>query len=249
MRLVSPGSVMRHNLRMPKQPSVQRWRCPAVLRVKSFAVAAVCVAAALVFFPRWFGIPVAVVAAGWGLGLAAAGASVTLDPGAGRLTLRIGLLVRRVELTDITAVVVDRAKLSLGRVSGGEVSLFAWRKGRLDALLGVPVIASDIGHTISRAATAAQAESSAHGPGVAPLARPGSTPARTRSRLATALLGGAGVLAIVGALLVRVHWQSPVLTVLSVVLALVLGVFGLAYLLVALWILLTGHAPRVMLSH
>ena len=239
---------MRHNRPMPKQLSGQRWRCPAVLRVKSFAVAAVCVAAALVFFPLWFAIPVALLAAAWGFGLAVLGASVTVDSEAGRVTLRMGLLVRRIELTDITAVVVDRAKLSLGRVSGGEVSLFAWRKGRLDALLGVPVIARDIGHTISRAATEAQADSSAHGPGVAPLARSGSTPARARSRLATALLGGAGVLAIVGALLVRVHWDSPVLTVLGVILALALGVCGLAYLLVALWIALTGHAPRVMFS-
>jgi hypothetical protein len=36
-----------------------------------------------------------------------------------------------------------------------------------------------------------------------------------------------------------------VLTVLSVVLALGLGVAGLLYLLVALWILLTGRAPRI----
>ena len=75
-------------------------------------------------------------------------------------------------------------------------------------------------------------------------AGPGRTPARTRSRLATALLGGAGVLAIVGALVVRVHWDNPVLTVLSVIIALALGVSGLLYLLVALWILLTGRAPR-----
>ena len=75
-------------------------------------------------------------------------------------------------------------------------------------------------------------------------ASPGRTPARTRSRLATALLGGTGVLAITGALLVRVHWHSPALTVLRVILALALGVSGLLYLLVALWILLTGHAPR-----
>ncbi len=82
--------------------------------------------------------------------------------------------------------------------------------------------------------------------GAARLASTGGTPARTRSRLATALLGGAGVLAIVGALVVRVHWHNPVLTVLSVILALALGVAGLLYLLVALWILLTGRAPRVI---
>ena len=52
------------------------------------------------------------------------------------------------------------------------------------------------------------------------------------------------MLAIGGALVVRVHWQNPALTVLSVILALALGVAGLLYLLVALWILLTGRAPR-----
>jgi hypothetical protein len=35
-----------------------------------------------------------------------------------------------------------------------------------------------------------------------------------------------------------------VLTVLSIIIALALGVSGLLYLLVALWILLTGRAPR-----
>ena len=64
-------------------------------------------------------------------------------------------------------------------------------------------------------------------------AGPGRTPARTRSRLATALLGGAGVLAIVGALVVRVHWDNPALTVLGVIIALALGVSGLLCLLVA----------------
>jgi hypothetical protein len=239
---------MRHNLRMPQQTSPQRWRAPAMLRVKSFIVAAVGALAAVVFFPLWFAVPVTLVLAGWGLGLAVLGASVTLDSGAERLTLRMGLIVRRIGLTDITAVIVDGPKMSLGRASGGEVSLYAWRKGRLDALLGLPAAASDIGHTISQAATEAQASSSAHGLETAPPAGSGRTPARTRSRLATALLGGAGVLAIGGALLVRVHWHSPVLTVLGVVIALALGVSGLLYLLVALWILLTGHAPRTLFS-
>jgi hypothetical protein len=48
-----------------------------------------------------------------------------------------------------------------------------------------------------------------------------------------------------GALLVRVHWHSPVLTVLGVLIALALGVSGLLYLLGAVWILLTGSAPRI----
>ena len=260
---------MRHNLRMPKQPPAEgttlhasqdmseekaaapdpeRWRCPVILRVKSVVVAAAGAAIALVFFPLWFGIPVAVVLAAWGLGMAVFGASVTVDQTAGTLALRMGLVVRRVRLADVTAVLVDQAKVSIGRVTGGEISVYAWRKSPLDALLGAPAIASDIGHAISKAVALARA--AADNPAAdADAARPagtGGTPARTRSRLATALLGGAGVLAIVGALVVRVHWHNPVLTVLSVILALALGVAGLLYLLVALWILLTGRAPRVI---
>jgi uncharacterized membrane protein YdbT with pleckstrin-like domain len=260
---------MRHNLRMPKQPPAEettlrapqdmseekaaapdpeRWRCPVVLRVKSVVIAAVGAAIALVFFPLWFGIPVAVVLAAWGLGMAVFGASVTVDQAAGMLALRMGLVVRRVRLADVTAVLVDQAKVSIGRATGGEISVYAWRKSPLDALLGAPAIAGDIGHAISKAVALARA--AADSPAAdAVAARPagtGGTPARTRSRLATALLGGAGVLAIVGALVVRVHWHNPVLTVLSVILALALGVAGLLYLLVALWILLTGRAPRVI---
>jgi uncharacterized membrane protein YdbT with pleckstrin-like domain len=259
---------MRHNLRMPKQPPAEgttlrapqdmseekaaapdtgRWQCPAVLRAKSVVVAAAGAAIALVFFPLWFGIPVAVVLAAWGLGLAVFGASVTVDQAAGTLVLRMGFVVRQVRLADVTAVLVDQAKVSIGRATGGEISVYAWRKSPLDALLGAPAIAGDIGHAISKAVALARtaednpADADAAGPAGA-----GGTPARTRSRLATALLGGAGVLAIVGALVVRVHWHNPVLTVLSVILALALGVAGLLYLLVALWILLTGRAPRVI---
>ena len=226
----------------------ERWRCPVVLRVKSVVIAAAGVAVALVFFPPWFGIPVAVVLAAWGLGMAALGASVTVDRAAGTLVLRMGLVVRRVRLTDVTAVLVDQAKVSIGRANGGEVSVYAWRKSPLDALLRVPAVAGDIGHAISSAVALAKAagdspEAGRRTPRLAGGHR-ARTPARTRSRLATALLGGAGVLAIVGALLVRVHWHNPALTVLGVILALALGVAGLLYLLVALWILLTGRAPR-----
>jgi hypothetical protein len=237
-----------------------------VLRAKSLVIAAAGVAVAVVFFPPWFGLPVAVVLGGWGLGLAVLGASVTVDQGAGTLVLRMGLIVRRIRLTDVTAVLVDQAKVSIGRANGGEVSMYPWRKSPLDALLGAPVVAGDIGHAISSAVALAQAAQDsapgadgapAGGEGGGPAAGAGGgrtaagqerTPARTRSRLATALLGGAGVLAIVGALVVRVHWSNPALTVLGVILALALGVSGLLYLLVALWILLTGRAPRVMLS-
>jgi len=239
---------MRHNLRMPQQTATQRWRCPAVQRVKALVIAVVCVPVALVFFPLWFAIPVAAVVALWGLGQAALGSSVLLDEEAGLVTLRTGLIVRRIRFTDITAVLVDSAKVSLARVSGGEVSLYAWRKSPLDGLLGVPAAAGDIGHAISRAVALARA---ADGAPDAWGVRPPSmrrTPARTRSTLATALLGGAGAVAIAGALLVRVHWHSPVLTVLGILIAVTLGVSGLLYLLVALWIALTGRAPRVMAS-
>jgi hypothetical protein len=249
---------MRHNLRMPNETSVQRWRCPAVLRVKSFLLAAVGVVLALVFLPLWFGVPVAAVLGVWGLGLAALGSSVTVDEDAGLLSLRMGLLVRRIRLTDITAVLVETSKVSIARAGRGEVSVYTWRKSPLDRLLGVPAAAGDIGHAISRATALAQARSADAGAGAAGSpagagapggVRPagaGRTPQRTRSRLATALLGGAGVLAIAAALLVRVRWDSPVLTVLGAVIALTLGISGLLYLLVALWIALTGRAPRII---
>jgi len=233
-------------------PDRERWRCPAALRVKSAVLAAAGVAVALVFFPPWFGIPVAAVLAAWGLGMAVLGASVTVDRTAGALVLRVGLIVRRVRLTDVTAVLVDQAKVSIGRASGGEVSVYAWRKSPLDALLRVPAVAGDIGHGISSAVALAKAAGNTGPENPGPenagggwTAGSGGTPASARSRLATALLGGAGVLAIAGALLVRVHWDDPALTVLGVILALGLGAAGLLYLLVAFWILLTGRAPRI----
>jgi hypothetical protein len=253
---------MRHNLCVPKQLSTEtvgvmpdektavadaeRWRCPAVLRVKSVITTAAGVTIAVVFLPAWFGLPVAIVLGAWGLGMAVLGAAVVVDSAAGVLVLRMGLVIRRIRLTDVTAVFVDQTKVSIGRANGGEISVYAWRKSPLDALLRVPAAAGDIGHAISRAVALAQVPGDSRGN--APSASSGRTPARTRSRLATALLGGAGVLAIAGALLVRVHWGSPVLTVLGVIIAVVLGVSGLLYLLVALWILLTGHAPRASLT-
>jgi hypothetical protein len=225
-------------------PDAERWRCPVVLRVKAAVIAAAGGTVAVVFFPPWFGIPVAVVVAAWGLGLAALGASVVVDRGAGVLVLRTGLIARRIRLTDVTAVLVDEGKVSIARANGGEVSMYAWRQSPLDALLRAPLAAGDIGHAISSAVALAKAAEDSGADAARPAASPGRTPARTRSRLATALLGGAGVLAIAGALVVRVHWHNPALTVLSVVLALALGVAGLLYLLVALWILLTGRAPR-----
>jgi hypothetical protein len=240
---------MRHNLRMP----IQRWRCPVVLRVKSAITAAAGVAAALVFFPLWLAVPVAVLLGVWGLGMAAFGASVTLDTEAGLLRMRMGPVFRRIRLADVTAVLVEANKVSIGRARGWEVSLYAWGKGPLDRLLRVPAVAGDIGHAISAAAALAQAGADT-GTGTGPgerRERPAGqrhTPSRNRPRLAVALLGANGLLAMGCALVVRVHWQNPALTVLGVIIALALGVSGLLYLLVALWILLTGRAPRASLT-
>jgi hypothetical protein len=223
----------------------QQWRAPVAARVKPVLAGAAGVTIALVFFPLWFAIPIALVYGAWGLGMAALGASVAVDENAGLLVLRLGLIIRRIRLADVNTVLVDQAKVSIGRANGGEISLYAWRRGALDALLGVPVVAGDIGHAISTAAAASPAPAD---PRATPGERPPASrraPARTRSRLATAVLAGAGVLAIAAALLVRVHWHSPVLTVLGVIIALGLGVSGLLYLLSALWLLLTGRTPRI----
>jgi hypothetical protein len=245
---------MRHNLRMP----IQRWRCPVVLRVKSVITAAAGVAVALVFFPLWLAVPVAVLLGGWGLGMAAFGASVTLDTEAGLLRMRMGPVFQRIRIADVTAVLVEANKVSIGRAKGWEVSLYAWGKGPLDRLLRVPAVAGDIGHAIAAAVALAQAGAQTGTDPADSGADPGErreppavqrhTPSRNRSRLATALLGANGLLAIGCALVVRVRWDNPAMTILGAVIALALGVAGLLYLLVALWILLTGRAPRASLT-
>jgi len=73
------------------------------------------VAVAGVFFPLWFGVPVMVVLGAWGLGLAVRSGEVVVDPDAGVLVFRIGLLARRVRLADVTAVQADGAKVSIAR--------------------------------------------------------------------------------------------------------------------------------------
>jgi hypothetical protein len=241
---------MRHNLPMPNEQPIQRWRCPAVLRAESVVFAAIGVAVALVFFPLWFAIPVAAVLAAVYAGIAVIGTSVTVDSGASLLVFRMGLITRRVRLADITAVLVDQAKVSIARSAGGEISLYVWGNSWLDRWLRAPAEATDIGHAIASAVALAQdsraATSAADtGPADRPAAARVRTSARARSALSAALLGGAGVVAIVASLLVRVHWQhNPAMTVLAVILALVLGISGLAYLLFALWILLTRSSSR-----
>jgi hypothetical protein len=236
---------MRHTF-----PMVQRWRCPTALRVKAAVIAVVGALVALVFLPLWFGVPVAVLLALWAAGMIVFGSSVVISPEAGLLVFRMGLITRRVRLTDITAVLVDRSKVSVARPAGGEISLYAWRKSALDAWLRVPAEADEIGHAISAAVALAQdvqrrgadvgAGADVEPPG--PPVRVGSA-ARTRSTLATALLGCAGLVALGAALVVRVHWHdNPVMTALGVILALALGISGLFYLLAALWLLLTGRS-------
>jgi hypothetical protein len=236
---------MRHNLPMPNEQPIQRWPGPAVLRVESVVFAAVGVAVALVFFPLWFAIPVAVVLAAVYAGMAVLGTSVVVDRGAGLLVFRMGLITRRVRLTDITAVLVDKAKISIARSTGGEISLYVWGNSWLDRWLRAPAEATEIGHEIAGAVALARDDQP-----VAEEAAAGRTPVRAgtsagaRSALASALLGGAGLVAIVAALLVRVHWHNAAMTVLAVILALALGISGLAYLLFALWILLTRRSVR-----
>jgi hypothetical protein len=238
---------MRHNFSM-----VQRWRCPTVLRVKAVVIAVIGAVAALVFLPLWFGAPVAVLLALWAAGMTVSGSSVVIDPEAGLLVFGMGLITRRVRLVDITAVLVDRSKVSVARPAG-EISLYAWRKSALDGWLRVPANADEIGHAISAAvalAQDAQRRTADADQNAGQNARPAGPPvrvgsaARTRSTLATALLGCAGLVALGAALVVRVRWHDdPVMTTLGVILALALGISGLFYLLAALWLLLTGRAP------
>jgi hypothetical protein len=225
---------------------IQRWRCPVALQVKSVVVAAAGVVVAGVFFPLWFGVPVMVILGGWGLGMAVRPTEVVLDPDAGTLLFRVGLIARRVRLVNVTALLADGAKVTIARSDGGEISVYAWRKSPLDRWLRIPVVAGDVAHAISKAATAAH--SAAQEPATAAAeVRPAKGRASVRSRqpLAVALLGCAGVLAIGAALLVRVSWPSPVMTALGVLLALALGVSGVFYVLFACWLLVTGRVTHL----
>jgi hypothetical protein len=243
-RRLGAGAVVgvRHTFPVP----IQRWRCPVALQVKSVVVAAAGVVVAGVFFPLWFGVPVMVILGGWGLGMAVRPSEVVLDPDAGTLLFRVGLIARRVRLVNVTALLADGAKVTIARSDGGEISVYAWRKSPLDRWLRIPVVAGDVAHAISRAATAAH--SAAQKPNTAEAeVRPAKAraPVRSRQPLAVILLGCAGVLAIAAALLVRVSWPSPVMTALGVLLALALGVSGVFYVLFACWLLVTGRVTRL----
>jgi hypothetical protein len=258
---------MRHNLPVPnpqlsQQPGqqlIQRWRSPAAVRVELFLFTAGVVAVALVFLPLWFAIPVAVVETAAYGGMAVLGVRVTVDQRAGLLVFRVGLLTRRVRLADVTAVLVDQGKVSVARTAKGEISVSVWGGSRLHRWLRVRDESADVGHAIAGAVALAKdgstqhsgaQDSGAHAAGTATATGVGRAPARTaspaanRPKLASAWLGVAGLISIAAALLVRVHWHNPVMALLAVLLALALGISGLAYLLLALWILLTERSAR-----
>ena len=246
-----------------------------MLRIKSLVFAALGVTVAVVFFPVWFGVPVAVLFGGWELSLVAVGSAVAVDKEAGTLLFRSGFITRRVRLADVAAVLVEASKVSIARAGGGEISLYAWRKSTLDGWLRVPEIAGDIGHAAASAVALAQdaagaavgtagvtakgtvtgpAEDTANGTvrgssrgTVRREVRLGTSAqtrsVRTRSTLASALLGGTGLVALAAAFLVRLHWHNPVMTALSVILALALGVSGLFYVLFTLWLLTRPPRP------
>lgn len=224
---------MRHNRLVP----IQHWRAPVALRVMAAVQGTAGVLVAAVFFPPWFGIPVAVLAGVWYLGAAILGGRVTVDTEAGLLRVRLGVVVRRIRLADVTAVLVDDSKVSIARANGGEISLFAWRTGRLARWLRVPATAADIGHAISAASLRASDKAAQ----VAPAGR--KTPLRSRSAQANALIVGAGVVALVAAFLVRLHWHNPVMTTLAIALAASLGVAGVYCLLMSLVLLLLRRYP------
>jgi hypothetical protein len=169
----------------------------------------------------------------WGLGVAVGRAAVVVDPGAGVLVFRVGLITRRVRLADVTAVLADGAKVSVARSGGGEISVYAWRKSPLDRWLRIPVVAGEVAHAISTAAEAAGQP-----------AAEARAPLRSRRPLAVTLLGCTGVLAVAAAFLVRVSWPNPVMTALGALLALAFGVSGVFYVLFACWLLVTGRVAR-----
>jgi hypothetical protein len=236
---------------------IQRWRCPVTLQVKSAVFAAAGAAAAAVFFPPWLAVPVMAVLGAWGLGMCVRRSEVVLDPGDGLLVLRLGPITRRVRLASVTAVQVDRAKVSIARSGGGEISVYAWRRSRLDGWLRAPVVAGDLAHAISQAAaaagtaaggaeTAAAAATAESGQGAAAGRAAGRTPALRQSRqgLALVLLGCIGLAEVAAALLVRVSWPDPAMTALGVILALALGLSGVCCTVFSLWLLVTRSTRR-----
>ena len=140
--------------------------------------------------------------------------------------------------------------MSIARSDGGEISVYAWRKSRLDGWLRMPVVAGDIGHAIAKAATTAAVplagEAATDDDGRRQVARGAAARgpvARSREAATLTLLACTGVLEVAAALLVRVSWPNPLMTALGVILALALGLSGVFYILFSLWLLVRGRAP------
>jgi hypothetical protein len=210
---------------------IQRWRCPAGVRAKAAVAAALALTVIGIFFPLWFAVPVMAVYGLWCAAVCVRGIEIAVDPDAGLILLRMGPIVRRVRLDCITAVQLDRAKVTIARSNGGDISVYAWRRTRLDGWLRLPVVAGDVAHAISAAAAAAAVSA--------------ATPARTvrweRVPLAATLVGVSGLAQLGAVFLVRVSWPNPALTAGGVILALGLGVSGLVSVAVSLLMFLSGR--------
>jgi hypothetical protein len=218
---------------------IQQWRCPVALQAKSAAAAGIGIVVALVFLVPALAIPVTVILGVWGLSMCVRRGTVLLDPDGDRIVVRYGLITRRIRLSRITAVQVDRAKVTIGTANGDVISFYAWQRSRLDRWLRGQLVASEVGHAIARAATTVQEAAAAQD---APIPQP--VPPRPRQRLAMALLACAGAVEFGAAFGVRLAWSNPVMTVLAVILVLGLGAAGALSIVVALWTLLRSRWPQ-----
>jgi hypothetical protein len=215
---------------------IQQWRCPVALQAKSAVAAGTGMVVAGVFFAPALAIPVMAVLGVWGLSMCVRRGTVLLDPDGDRIVVRYGLITRRVRISQVTAVQVDRAKVTIGTADGNVISFYAWQRDRLDRWLRGPVVAGEVGHAVSRAAAAAH--DAASGPAPEPV------PPRRRQHLAIALVGCAGLAEFCAAFGVRLSWSSPVMTALAAILVLGLGATGVLSTLFALWMLLRSRWPR-----
>jgi hypothetical protein len=225
----------------PEDRAPERWRAPVTVPLKALAGAAAGIAVAAVFFPLWVAVPVAVLLAAWSLGLCARRPAAILA--GDLLTIRLGLVTRRLALSQVEAVVLDQGKVTIGKTDKSVISFYAWRRSRLDAWLKVPDVASDVAHAISKAATAAQAAAAqARAEDPSPAAR--SPKIRSGQNKPLIFLACAGVLEIAAAMLTRVSWGSPAMTAAGVVVALAFGFAGIGTLVFTLWTFLAGTRRR-----
>jgi hypothetical protein len=232
----------------------QEWHAPVVVQLKTLASEAIGILIAAVFFPAAVAIPVSVLLALWGISMCARRPQVLLSPAPGggkpgMLTIRLGLITRRILVSNIEAVVLDQAKVTIGKAGGTAISFYAWRKSRLDTWLKVPDVSSDVAHAISKAATAAQAKTVTEFPaGTTPVPEKGigKTGAKGRSgkNLPLIVMACAGVLEIAAAAIVRVSWGNLTMTVLGIIVALALGFTGMFTLVFALWTYLRGQRRK-----